>query len=634
MSELIDLVKEHTENWPNKSKSTDREQHGDCPKCGGGDDPDRFWLSNGKFYCRQCRKGFQSVAGFYAFMGIPNPNGNNNNGHRQPITNKTDLSKAPGDETEVVTVITPDEPPQPTTGAVVDTVYKNLEDYTIRGQQLPTRWLYDQGWRDGTLHHRPGFTIPSSDGIPRFRFTDGKKPKYMPTGTLPKGQTSQWYKFPDDKSDLIVLTNGQASVEVARYHGIKSAFAFTDGEGAIPKHLLNALKQRFNAVDGTVCVIALDGDNTGRTATTKITEQLVGLPVRIVDFGGNTGYDLADFCNQYKDKSLEKLKQLSFLPDNAKVVTSTKSLEGVIEKITNTERFIGVEEYLPIPFKSFHKYGGQMHIMHPGLVFLVAMISGGGKTSFLETWINYWLQRGFDVLMRGDEWSHTQYTVRMLQRYGGVTNGQFAENEMWKSEEARGIDESKRNGKKLPHDAYVQSMQISRKLKKWPGKIHYFPHKPYIEDTIEDMESRLHELRRNGRRVACAAWDYLSLFRSKDTSENNQPESVGHAIKTFSKRNRIASLAASQVKKETTERIKRGDNTPLVVSDLYYVRDDKFNCILGLNPVYKKMKDEYGFESWVFTNKVRAEILKNSDGQPFGHTYIRANLARFTWSEL
>jgi hypothetical protein len=558
-------------------------------------------------------------------MGIPNPNGSSN-GASSGVS-KADLSKAPEDES--VTVVTPT--PEPT--AIVDTVYKNLEDYTTRGQGLPPRWLYDAGWRDGMLNNRPGFTIPSPDGVPRFRFVDGKKPKYKPTGTLQKGNTSQWYKLPDDNSSLIVLTNGQASVEVARYHGIKTAFAFTDGEGAVPKHLLNGLKRCFNAARDTVCVIALDADKTGRTATMKITEQLEGYPVRVVDFGGNSGYDLADFCNQHKEKSLKKLKRLSFLPDNAKVITSTNSLEQVVQKITDTERFIGVEEYLPIPFQKFHQFGGQMRVMSPGLVFLVAMISGGGKTSFLETWINYWLRQGFDVLMRGDEWSHVQYTVRMMQRYGGLTNEQFEDFEIWKSEREHGVPVANRFGKQIPKDIYDKSMQIKRDISKWPGKIHYFPTEPYIEDTIADMESRLHELRRNGRRVACAAWDYISLFKSRDTSENNQPEAVGGAIKDFSKRTRLASIAASQVKKDVSERIKRGDNTPLVASDLYYVRDDKYNCILGLNPIYHKMRDEHGFEHWTFTNKVRAEILKNSNGKPFGHTYIKANLARYAWAE-
>jgi hypothetical protein len=261
------------------------------------------------------------------------------------------------------------------------------------------------------------------------------------------------------------------------------------------------------------------------------------------------------------------------------------------------------------------------------------MISGGGKTSFLETWINYWLRQGFDVLMRGDEWSDVQYTVRMMQRYGGLTNEQFEDFEIWKSEKAHGVPVANRFGKQIPNDVYVKSMQIKRAISKWPGKIHYFPTVPHIEDTIADMESRLHELRRNGRRVACAAWDYISLFKSRDTSENNQPEAVGGAIKDFSKRNRLASIAASQVKKDVSERIKRGDNTPLVASDLYYVRDDKYNCILGLNPIYHKMRDAHGFEHWTFTNKVRAEILKNSNGKPFGHTYIKANLARYAWAE-
>jgi len=66
---------------------------------------------------------------------------------------------------------------------------------------------------------------------------------------------------------------------------------------------------------------------------------------------------------------------------------------------------------------------------------------------------------------------------------------------------------------------------------------------------------------------------------------------------------------------------------------LYYVREDAANLIIGLNPIYHKTKDENGEDTTLFTNRTRAEILKNSSGKPRGDVYLRANFKHLSWVE-
>jgi hypothetical protein len=368
------------------------------------------------------------------------------------------------------------------------------------------------------------------------------------------------------------------------------------------------------------------------------------LPVRVVDFGGNTGYDLADFCNQYKSESLTRLVALSRKPDNAQVESSSTVGESIYTNLARLERFISTTEYMPIPFKSFHKFGGMMKVLHPGKVAIIGAPSGHGKTSLMETWVDSWLQQGFDVLWWGSEWSPMEYGIRRIQRNGTKVNGvmmagltvdQFTDYQIWKREEDLGVKPALRYGKKLPPPILARSIQINRKIKKWPGKIWYFPNRPYIEDIQEEMRSMLHRLRRDGRRVACVVWDYLSLMQSRNAENtNNQPQAVLNAVKSFSLETGLATLAGSQVNKDTTRRITSGEKVYLSPSDLYYVREDAANLIIGLNPIYKKMKDEYGVEQWAFDNRARAEILKNSLGKSRGNVHIRANFKHLTWNEL
>jgi hypothetical protein len=642
--ELIDVLEK--DGWQkNKSKSNDKEWHGECPVCGTNtpNEPDRFiyTVANDKAWCRQCGFGANHPVGYLQAryknawkqhaerLGVEISS--NGNGASSGVS-KADLSRVP-DTPKSVTIVTP--PDLPDTPTPKKAQWDDLNDFCENKVGIPLWFATDKlRWSQGTgKDGKPIVKMKMDDGSFRCRplhiktFWSIASPDHK-NGKIPPS----WYMMPDDNHNLIVLCNGQTSTAAARFHGIQ-AFCFTDGEKAVPQSLLGSLKRRLTANTETVCIIALDGDNAGRKATKAIVEQLAGLPIRVVDFGGQGGYDLGDFCKRYKGESLEKLKRLSYLPDNAQIQSSSQTSAALATNLTMTERFPNAGEYLPMPFKSFHRFGGMMKALHPGLVTIIGAPSGHGKTSFAETLCDKWMRLGFDILWWGSEWSPEQYAVRRVQRYGGMTIDQFSDYQIWKRENDLNVPEAQRFGVKLLPDVIAKSLQVNRMVKSWPGKIWYFPKRRYVEETQDEMRSILHQLRREGRRIGAIVWDYVSLLRSQDGDANNQPQSVLGAIKDFSIETNIATIALSQVNKTTTARIKSGENTRLTTSDLYYIREDDGNLVIGLNPIYEKMNDGSGIDDYVFTNRVRAEILKNSLGVPYGNVMIKANLKHLSFEE-
>ena len=633
-NELIELVKGHTNYFPNPQHSTDKEHHGACPKCGGDDDSDRFWISNSKAYCRQCGEGFESVGGFYRFIGQENPNGSNghsSNGHDRHV----DLSRAPDDLLHRVTTA---EVFSHTSSSKLR--FDDMADYANRHLKIPVHVLESRGWYDCEWQGRAGFAIPSADGIPRFRGLDGKKPKYIPMKPHdhPDKAQAQWFDFPEFDQEFVVLCNGQTSVAVARLWGIE-AFCFTDGEGAIPKHLLDDLLGAFAAFTDVTCVIALDGDKTGREATRKIIDQLPPTRIRIVEFGGDTGYDLADFCQRHLQNSLPQLLALSSPPNTAQVTSSHTSSSTLLDKIHNRERIPSIAEYPIIPFKSLHKFGGMCHALRPGKVAVIMGADGSGKTSFAESWVDAWARKGLDILWRGDEWTEEEYAQRRIQRYGQqFTTDAYAMAEIWKAEEALGVPPDKREGVPLTDEMVEEGERYLAGVQQWPGRIHYFPERTYIEDTHEEMLSLLAQLRREGRRVACAVFDYITLFESRDSERGNNAEAVLHSIKTFSIRSQLAAIGVAQVNKPAIDKNGGGrTDTWLTKGDLHYARSDKVNLLLGLNIIFSDQIDNTGKAHQVKTDKGRVGILKNSLGREWvdgrGHVMLNANLRHFIWQD-
>ena len=287
-NQLEELVKQHTNFWPNKSNTSRGEKHGDCPKCGGDKDSDRFWISNGKGYCRQCNAGFESVAGFYAFIGQPNPSENGNSNSHKPI-----------DKTDMDTI--PDEPqPKNQTVKPKGRSFASIAEYAAY-QGAPEAAFTNAGCTVVQHKNAPHIAFPCADGINRLRRMDQKAWYPQKSGATP--QLYGWrralqIRVQISDKDPLVLTNGQTSVIVAQHYGM-AAFCLTDGENKqIPDSQLKTIKSELDK--GITLYIAKDNDNAGEQGTKEVLTQLwqYGAQVKTIQFQGEPGYDLANHCDE------------------------------------------------------------------------------------------------------------------------------------------------------------------------------------------------------------------------------------------------------------------------------------------------------------------------------------------------
>jgi hypothetical protein len=514
------------------------------------------------------------------------------------------------------------------------------------------QWAEDHGatvdtftnakWEMKEHNGRPAWLIPhKGDGITRVHFIDGEKPKAYPIkpedykGTIP----SCWYGFEPAIQmaakaghKTIVLCNGQPSVVVGQSYGVP-AIAQTSGEKAtiaLPlfKRLLQAIREHKLNV-----LLAYDGDDSGRKANDGIQKQFIDNDItpQVASFGGNDGYDLADHCKLYKDKSLAKLQKLaSFTSVQVQPVTKNGKLSSAFsDYMMVTENNITPGEYLVTPFKSMHALNGYAYMLEPGKVTGIIAPSGYGKTSWIETWAEWYMTKGIDIFMYSPEWSAIQMHWRRIQRNGGASYDQIRAHGLWHNEEAKGIPDDQKFGVRIEKksDLYAKTLQTNKKIKSLPGQITYFEGQRVTGKILEMMTAELQLARRVGKRVGLAVFDYAQLLRTvEDIKGKNSYEIICDMIKDWSIANHIHSIVGVQVTKERAHGAITQDKL-LTEYDASWIRPDVFNLILSLN--IQHIKDAMSQELKKL-NTAKINVCKNSTGET-GVLRMRTDFKKLRW---
>jgi hypothetical protein len=516
-------------------------------------------------------------------------------------------------------------------------VYSELGEYA-KAHGVPESEFIRFGWEVGTHDNRPCFILPHEDGIKRARFIDGNQPKWKPIGKT--GGKRCWYGFKRaikmaiaSKHKTIVITNGQPSVIAAQFHGVP-ALAQTDGEGnEIQNDLLRRLQTELDKHKLKVC-LAYDGDKAGREATKQKTKQLKanGIMPQVVMFGGDDGFDLADYCKRAKKDSLQWLLNLAkFSRREVETVMTGRTLADEFEQsLKFPGKSVMPGEMVVTPMKQLHDLGGYAKALHPAMMTEIIAPSGGGKTSFMETWVDEFRKSGLHVLWYSPEWSPMVMHLRSIQRHGGINADMYWDNVLWHKEAELDIHESQRKGVplSLTSDAGKAALAVNNTIKRWPGEIHCFQSPAVTETILEQMTARLQYLRRLGVRVGVAFFDYAQLLHTvSEEAGRNSYEIIVSKVKTWCKDNWIHGVIGSQVTKELARAcIDKG--RLLGKYDSTWVAPNEFNLILSLNIVYDG-KDIMTGEP-VKTNKAKINVCKNSTGQE-GVKKMVTDFKRLRW---
>lgn len=251
---------------------------------------------------------------------------------------------------------------------------------------------------------------------------------------------------------------------------------------------------------------------------------------------------------------------------------------------------------LSFPFKALHSFGGFCRVVSPGVMVGVVGMSGGMKTSFVETITDAWKQMDAnDVLWYGPEWNWEKMADRAVQRYGGANMTDVLLHELYLQETARGV--KPRDGKALPDGMYRASLDASHAIEQWAGMNHYVEQMDVdIDDLLIGSAQRLADAKGMGRTIRIAVWDYLQLMDMRSArSEQDRITQILGRLKAFCVENSLIGIVASQVTKTASSDTK--ENQKLLTSEAgQFFRGDKFNLVLTLNPIYDgKMLTDRGY---------------------------------------
>lgn len=553
--------------------------------------------------------------------------------------------------------------------------YKDLADYASDKGDGALEALLAAGWTDIVHANSRAIRIPipsQKDGIAQIRYLENVKPsgknsKY--TWERSGGVGRVWYGLnhavQNARDGLIILCNGAPSVVIGSLWQLP-VFAQVGGEGELTPDNLVQLCELLSKHDLKV-MIALDCDTKGRESAVAIQKQL-GDRGAIVDLEMSQKDDLADFARLWGYSAFSALKTRYDRISRHKPPTTALDASRYVTALTNGE--ISIEgRYLPFPFTVMHQFGGGVKWLQPRLLTGFVGVSGGGKTSCMESCVEALLcipasegRLPYGILWDGREFAPEIYHVRRIQRYldqiynAGKPN-QFAAPAInsdnifdwivYQNEAAWGVPELNRLGIK-PNEQDLKWIQwVGSRVEKWNGSLEYIPQFDYLEQTLEYMRDKTIALRKAGQSVDLWVHDHINLYRLKnDTLQGSQENVYNLAVQTIKDMARMMNVhvfIGVQVNKLGTNDMKQR-NKRLAAKDMHFVNDTHFNAIVAINMLFEAdMLWDEDTQSWYDKldangDKIIAiarcengdecailECLKNSFGRT-GMTNVRADL--------
>ena len=285
-----------------------------------------------------------------------------------------------------------------------------------------------------------------------------------------------------------------------------------------------------------------------------------------------------------------------------------------------------LSEPILMPFSTLHQFEGMCEVMWTGKLIFTLGVSGGGKTSFMETNLEKLLRDGYDAIVFGPEWTGGEYAQRSIHRNGdimhaGISNRELDFHKLALWEQANNVEPKKRRGQLLPEDRIKGIVGLSRQLQNWPGEAYYLQKKRDTTfDMLLEMTGRIIEKKRQqGRRVPFLFWDYIDRTPSFGKRDFEWLELVAEKLKTFCMDMDIVGWVFAQPRKDDSQNVR--DGKVLDASSARNLSDNQCNLYLTLNLVY---------EDGRATNRGIINVVKNSTGKT-GQVEVFTDLQHLAW---
>lgn len=297
-------------------------------------------------------------------------------------------------------------------------------------------------------------------------------------------------------------------------------------------------------------------------------------------------------------------KPLPAVVPSISIYSSDDSLKRYKERL----RGLVPMEHVPFPFHALHHLDGFCRVVPLGKLIGVLGLSGGGKTSFIETLTDAWRQLNFNVLWWGPEWTWEEMADRSVQRYGGLSMLEMAQHEMWLDEIRRGVPLPARMGREFTQECIDRTDRVVDQVMDWGGKAYYLDKMDVsLDRLLMEAQVKVDDLASDGCKPKIAVFDYIQLAEITGARSDNEriPRAVS-LIKAFVIDNRMIGVLATQPRKSDSEDARK-DGELLTAEAAQYFRDDKTNLFITLNPAFDDEGNMTG-EGWI-------NVVKNSGGR-------------------
>lgn len=286
---------------------------------------------------------------------------------------------------------------------------------------------------------------------------------------------------------------------------------------------------------------------------------------------------------------------------------------------------IPTHEPIEFPLQSLHGLGGFCELMWPGKLAFVLGVSGGGKTSLMETILEKFLRDSYDAVVFGPEWTSTEYAQRSVHRNRGtkgMTSTEIDRYRMALWEDSKGVEWDKRRGDKVADTLRDETLRLLHNLQQWPGDAYYLNKKRETTfDQLLDVTASLIERKRSeGRRVPFLFWDYIDRTPAYGKRDFEWLEMVAEKLKTFVMELDLIGWVFAQPRKADSQGVRDGEL--LDASSARNLSDNQCNLYLTLNLVY----DANGKP----TNTGKINVVKNSMGKT-GVVEVYTDLDYLAW---
>lgn len=346
----------------------------------------------------------------------------------------------------------------------------------------------------------------------------------------------------------------------------------------------------FNVRDG--------GNNCFHCGSLLVKEQCALLGINPQDYGGI-----------YEKQELQVITatartlpgQVTIAAPAIPVVKRSDRLTDYINRLTDFET---PRKNAPVPFpiRALYKFGGMARVIKPGKIIGIVGVSGGGKTSLLETMVDMWLGYHVSCLVWSPEWNGDEFVERAVQRYGGPKMDELYLHDVFVYEHQQGVKNGA--GVEMPKEKIDAAVSAIAKLRTFREEVGYldcpFMTANHLQASIADTLKTL------DFKPRVLIIDYVQLLYAMDTDPNLTMYNLLMRLKSICVAFNLVGVLATQTTKDSARDQKNGN----VLDNLAarYVNDDAFNLFITINPD----RDE---ETGEFQPSAVLNIAKNSVGE-------------------